>query len=131
MYVTEEDYEEQFGRAELDDLLSGGADFEKIELAAASLVGGYIASRYRLPLVTVPDLVRGWVLDIVRHKLWSDRAPEEIRQRYDDAIGQLRDVSRGIIALPLDAAGAVAPTPLTYGTTESERVFTRDTLADY
>lgn len=131
MYVTQEQFEEAFGQEELDDLLKSGGSFADIELAASSLVAGYIGTRYTLPLLTVPDVVKGWTLDITRYRLWDEAAPEEVRRRYEDALQQLRDLAAGKLALPPGVDG----TPSTGGFESEgyadERIFTATTLADY
>lgn len=130
-YITEEDFEEAFGRTELDDLLGGGADFKLIEANARGLIDGYIASRYALPLAAVPDMLKAWALDVVRFRLWDEQAPEEVRRRYDDAIAQLRDLARGLISLPPDASGVSPAAPLEFEGYGNERVFTADTLKGF
>lgn len=130
-YVTEEEFEQAFGRDELDDLLAGGADFAKTEAAAASLIGGYIGAKYALPLAAVPDIVKGWALDVTRYRLWDEQAPEEVRRRYEDALAQLRDLARGTIMLPPDANGTAAAGGFEAEGYSAERVFTSDTLAGF
>lgn len=130
-YITEEDFEEAFGRPELDDLLGGGSDFANVQAAASGLIDGYLASKYSLPLVTVPALVKGWALDITRFRLWDEQAPEEVRRRYEDALEQLRDLAAGRLALPPGADGTPSTPPLDYDAYSNERVFTADTLKDF
>mgnify|MGYP000570761672 FL=1 len=131
MYVTKKDFEQAFGQDELADLLGQGADFEKTEQAASSLASGYIGARYTLPLLTVPDVVKGWALDITRYRLWDEAAPEEVRRRYEDALQQLRDLAAGKLALPPGVDG----TPSTGGFESEgfadERIFTATTLEDF
>ena len=131
MYVTQEQFEEAFGQEELDDLLKAGGSFADVEAAAASLASGYIGTQYTLPLLTVPDVVKGWVLDITRYRLWDDQAPEEVRRRYEDALQQLRDLAAGKLALPPGVDG----TPSTGGFESEgyadERIFTATTLAGF
>jgi phage gp36-like protein len=106
-YITDEDFEQAFGQSEAHGLLEDGNDFAKTEIAAASLINGFLGSRYTLPLASTPDLVKGWALDITRYRLWDDAAPEEVRRRYEDALKQLKQVSDGTISLPIVIA---APT---------------------
>jgi phage gp36-like protein len=131
MYITQAEFEQAFGQDELTDLLGQGADFTKTERAASSLVSGYIGAKYTLPLLTVPDVVKGWALDITRYRLWDEAAPEEVRRRYEDALQQLRDLAAGKLALPPGVDG----TPSTGGFESEgfadERVFTAATLADF
>ncbi len=131
VYVTPSAYEARFGAQELTDLLADGAAFTQAENDAAGLVNGYVAARYSLPLVSVPPMVVGWTADILRHKLWAERAPDEVRRRYDDAIAQLRDVARGLVALPAGADGTAAAGALVFGGYSALRVFDEDTLAGF
>lgn len=128
-YLTEAQFERRFGHAELVDLQSSGNTFGQCENEAASLIDGFLAARYSLPLAHVPVLLQGWAADITRFKLWDERAPEEVRRRYDDALTQLKQLSQGLIALPPDAAGVQAEVPTDYEAYSAERVFTADTLA--
>lgn len=131
IYVTEAMFEQRFGLTELADLLEGGTSYAEAENDAAGLVNGFLAARYTLPLVSVPSMVVGWVADVTRFKLWDDRAPEEIRQRYEDTLGQLKMASQGLIALPPGSDGQPASAPLTFGGFGNTRVFTPDTLCGY
>jgi len=131
MYVTQEDFEEAFGADELDGLLANGGDFAKTEAASAGIISGYIGGRYALPLVAVPDMVKGWALDITRYRLWDEHAPEEVRRRYEDALRQLRDLAAGRMVLPPDAAGTAAEGGFEAEGYSADRVFDADTLADF
>jgi len=130
MYATTADFTLAFGEQELSELTGDDATiFAAAETKAAALIDGYLAAKYSLPLAATPTLVKGWALDISRFHLWDDRAPEEVRARYDLALEQLRDLSRGIIALPPEATGITGG--VFFGGYSAERVFTADTLADY
>jgi phage gp36-like protein len=128
-YLTEAQFERRFGHSELVDLQSTGNTFGQAETEAASLIDGFLAAKYVLPLAHVPPMLQGWAADIVRFKLWDERAPDEVRRRYEDAIAQLKMVAQGTIALPPDAAGTPAETPTDYEAECAERVFTSETLA--
>lgn len=114
--------------ASLDDLVARAGDAEIRQIAdrdrdgtpdpavvAAALldadnaIDGYIATKYDLPLPSVPALVRTWAVSIARYGLHRNGAPEHVRQDYTDAIAALKDVAAGRIALPV-APGAAAPT---------------------
>lgn len=129
-YVSEADFERRFGD-ELGDLVREGHSFGQVENEAASLVDGYLAAKYALPLVTVPPIVQALTADVARYRLWDERAPEEVRRRYEDALAQLRDIARGVITLPPDAAGVPAATSLEFDGYGAERIMTTDTLADF
>lgn len=115
-YATDEDLLERMGETELrqvaDHTRSGTADTEVVEAAledADNLINGYIAAKYATPLPSTPPLIRTWAVSIARYVLHRNGAPEHIEQDYKDAVAALKDVSRGLIALPVDT-GEAAPT---------------------
>ena len=87
-----------------------------------------LARRYAVPLATVPEAVRVWTLDIALYRLYRDQATDTVRQRYEDALRELRDVAAGRADLAglVPASGGGAPAYDAPG-----RQFTRDTLGDY
>ncbi len=131
IYLPESAFEQRFGQPELTDLLASGASYADIENDAAHLINGYLAARYVLPLSTVPLLVRNLAADITRFKLWRDRAPEEIRQRYDDALARLKMLSQGLISLPPGSDGSKPSPGVTFAGYCAERVFTGSTMRGY
>lgn len=130
-YVTQAEFEKAFDRNELNELLDDGQGFADTEAAAASIIDAYLASRYTLPLVSVPSMLKALTLDVLRYRLWDDAAPEEVRRRYEDAIKQLELLARGILALPPGTAGPEPATSLDFDGYSADRVFTADTLKDY
>lgn len=117
-YASLDDLLARAGEAEILDTADrdrdGIADPEVIAAAlthADNMANGYISAKYG-PLPVVPDLVRTWCTSIARYLLWSNGAPESVRQDYDDAISALKDVARGTIALPVPA-GQAAPELMT------------------
>lgn len=132
-YCTTTQFSEAFGASELADLTGEDSHtFERSEADAAGMIDGYLASRYALPLASVPAIVTGWALDITRYRLWDERAPDEVRRRYDDAIGQLRDLARGLMSLPPSTTGTPpSAAGFDFDGYGNERVFTADTLAGY
>ncbi|MFB2531028.1 gp436 family protein [Paracoccus sp. p3-h83] len=75
---------------------------------ADNIINGYIGVKYALPLPAVPDLVRSWATSIARYVLHRNGAPENVSQDYKDAIAALKDVARGVLALPV-APGDAPP----------------------
>lgn len=130
-YCTEAQFSTRFGDTELAELLAYGNGFASSENDAASLIDGYLASRYALPLLYVPALITGLAADIARFKLWGQRAPDEVRKRYEDALAQLRDIAAGRIVLPPDSTGMQASTGVEFGGYSAERTMTADTLAGF
>lgn len=139
-YITREDLELRFGIDEIAQLLDDDhddteGDEETDTLAPAiadaeSIVDGYVSTRYTLPLPTVPDLVKNWAADIARFKLYEEKASEEVRQRYEDAIAQLKDLAKGLINLPIVVDVAISGAAGIDGFSNC-RLFTEETLADF
>lgn len=79
---------------------------------ADNLINGYVAARYGTPLASVPPIVTTWAESIARYKLHRNGAPDHVTQDYKDAIAALKDVARGLVALPV-IDGETPPTSMT------------------
>lgn len=135
-YTTRSDLVHHFGEREIADLLdrdnNGVEDtgvLNHVIADSAAIIDGYLASRYSVPLDPVPQLIESICCDIVRYKLWDDRAPEEVRKRYEDRIKQLRDLANGVMSLPSTTTTAESGGSVDYAA--NERIFTMDSLADF
>lgn len=118
-YTTLDDLIERAGEVEIRQIADrdrdGFPDPEVIAAAledAVNLIDGYLAAKYAVPLASVPPIVRAWAFSIARYKLHRDGAPEHVEADYKDAIAALKDVARGLIALPVPA-GETPPANLT------------------
>ncbi len=95
-------------------------------LDAESMVNGYLATRYQVPLATVPRLVMVAACDLARYALYDDLVTEQIGQRHKDTIKTLESIGAGRISLGIDTAGN-KPTINGSATIESAgKVFGRD-----
>ncbi len=74
-------------------------------LDADSTINGYLATRYTVPLATVPRLVVTIACTLTRFALNSDMATEAMTERYKGAIRGLESIAKGIVSLGVDAAG--------------------------
>jgi phage gp36-like protein len=129
-YATQSDLVTRFGEQELieqTDRLTGtnvdAAVVTQVLEDASSTIDGYLAGRYVLPLASVPPLLVGLCCDLARYALYTDAAPDIVRDRQKDAVSRLKDIAAGTVKLDL-ATAAVAHS----GTVEmvtSERVFSR------
>jgi phage gp36-like protein len=135
-YATQADMEARFGVDELTQLTDRvGAGVPDAAIVARSLadadaeIDGYLATRYALPLATVPSMLARIACDIARYRLWEDRASEEVRRRYEDARRILESIAKGMVSLGLPEANA-APA-LASVTLGNERVMTRDGTGGY
>ncbi len=114
-YITQPDFADRFGQSELDQLLTGRAGaFTQCENDSAGEINGYLAGRYAIPLLFVPDRIKAVDADITRYRLYDDRSTDEVRTRYEDAIKWLLLVSRGDVILT-DASGVPLLPPGTNG----------------
>ena len=132
-YATLADLIERAGETEIRQIADRDRDGEPDpEVIAAALsdadntVNGYVGVKYQLPLPAVPELVVTWSVSIARYVLHRNGAPEHVAQDYKDAISALKDVSRGLIALPVaeGEAGPVAQTGIIMAE-HPPQVFTR------
>lgn len=136
-YCTSSQMESHFGAVEVLQLLDrdrdGVADtgvLTAVQVDTDDLIDGYLraANTPDLPLATVPAMITGIAADIQRFKLWKDRASEEVRKRYEDAIKRLGEIARGVIVLDLE-------TPATptgdVGYTERTRTFSDTTMTSF
>lgn len=109
MYCSQADLEQRFGQEEILQLADrdndGSIDAIVIDTAIADAAGeinGYLQGRYRLPFATVPTVLKRIACDIARYFLYDDKATDQVRQRYDDAIKFLMGAAKGDISLGLD-----------------------------
>lgn len=138
-YATADDLIERYGEEELirltDRTGSGVADADTVARAlsdADAEIDGYLASRYALPLQSVPNVLVRIACDIARYRLWADRASDEVRRRYEDARRYLESLSRGdvTLGLPPDMQPS-APTAMAAAWVGNEPVFTRQGTNGY
>lgn len=118
-YATLDDLVERAGLAEIRQVADRDRDgTPDPDVVAAALqdaddaINGYLGARYDLPLPSVPPQLRPWAVSIARYILHRNGAPDHVAQDYKDAIAALKDVARGLIALPV-GAGETAPTAIT------------------
>ncbi len=106
-YATLDDLIERAGQREILDTADrdkdGIADADVIASALATAeaeINGYVATKYILPFVEVPALVKNWAVSLARYYLHRAKRPELVKEDYDNAISQLQDVAAGKITLP-------------------------------
>lgn len=81
----------------------------RVAADAQSVIDGYLAARYAVPLAPVPDAVRRYTSDIARYYLYDDHATETVQKRHDAAISFFRDVAAGRASLGPDASTSIPP----------------------
>lgn len=118
MYCTVADLTARFGEDELAALVQPFAlDDPEAQVAldlvrqdASAEIDSYLAARYSLPLPTVPPVLSRLACDLTRYYLYDDAAPEQVRQRYEDAIKLLNHLATGVVSLGLPTEDEPAAT---------------------
>lgn len=105
-YATQTDLEDRFGTEELarrtnrvdgltiDTDVLGGALID-----ADAEIDGYLATRYSLPLASIPPVLVRLAADIARYRLSDKGVTETVRQRYEDSVSLLKRISSGAVQL--------------------------------
>ena len=107
----------------------GAADDGVIERAledASAEIDTYLAAKYDLPLAETPAVLTRLAADIAVYRLAAeaDRATDERRRRYEDAVALLKRIAKGEASLGLASPGA----PSRAMSTSRPRRFTRGTF---
>lgn len=117
--LTVAEFVERIGATAADDVagagLRGQRTLDELKLAGAigyagSLVIGYLSARYKKPFDQVPDMVKGWVADIAHYRLRykvgdTSGVAEQVKQRYEEAMEQLRDAQKGRLVVDASQGG--------------------------
>jgi phage gp36-like protein len=134
-YCAQQDLIDRFGELEITQLadrdLDGNIDTDVVDAACADAtaeIDGWLSQRLTLPATTPQEVVRR-ACDIARYMLYDDKATEQVRERYEDALAWLKDVAAGRIAI----AGALPTTdPVSSGgiaVAAATAVFTEELFA--
>ena len=138
-YASQTDLTDRFGATELAQRTNrvDGLTIDTVVLARAlsdadAEIDGYLATRYSLPLLSVPPVLLRLAADIARYRLYDDGVPATVLQRYQDAVSLLKRLSSGDVQL---AGATPAPVVGGYGNSVAvkvpTRVFCADRLASY
>jgi phage gp36-like protein len=105
-YVSATDLGNRIGIDQLTRLSDrdgdGVADTGVIDAAIAEadgVIDGYLAGRYDLPLSSPPALLTTVACDLILYALHPWGAPEDIRNRRNDAIKMLESIANGKLVL--------------------------------
>jgi phage gp36-like protein len=108
-YASQQNLIDRFGADELIELTDRDGldviDATVIDRALADAdaeINGYLASKYTLPLSTVPQILQAYTCDIARYRLHDENPKEIVVERYKDAIRYLKDVVSGKASLGID-----------------------------
>ena len=98
MYADRSDLVLRYGENEISQLERGLTASESVSSYiedASDIADGYIGVIYDVPLSDPPKNLKIYICDIARFLLWRAKASEQVRQRYEDAIGFLKRVADG------------------------------------
>lgn len=135
-YFERQDYIDRHGADELLQLTDRDGDgledlavLDKAVLDADAEIDSYLGARYTLPLAGTPELLKRIARDLVRYFLFDQRAPEEVRLRYQRAIKLLEGIRDGDVSLGL-APASTPPGGETIGgeimVSNQDRIFKRN-----
>lgn len=80
---------------------------------ASGLMDSYLSTRYPLPVIHFPDLLKRLCVDIAVYWLAQDGGgtTEEKRQRYEDAVAWLERLAQGKAELNITGSESETQTP--------------------
>jgi phage gp36-like protein len=106
MYATREDLVIHYGSIAISELESSKTSKDnppeavtiKALESATGIIDGYLVKDYILP---VPDNHQMELIccQIAIYLMYTRHAPDDVRNRYKDAIGWLKDIQKGIVEL--------------------------------
>ncbi|MBH8566718.1 DUF1320 domain-containing protein [Nostoc sp. CENA67] len=67
---------------------------------AQAQLDSYLATRYKVPLVVIPPVIRNYTCDVARYLLDKDKPREEVTRRRDLVFYYLKDLAAGKASLP-------------------------------
>lgn len=107
MYATKQDIIDQEGEQVLYDYFDRGGDgviddaaVDRALARASALVDSCLGNKFVVPIVNVPALLVGYVVDLAIY-YGSNGSYDELRVRHDDAIKWLKKVASGEINIGL------------------------------
>ena len=98
MYADRNDLVLRYGEIEISQLeraLTANESVNSYIEDASDIADGYIGVIYDVPLTHPPKNLKIYICDIARFLLWRSKASDQVRQRYEDAIGFLKRVADG------------------------------------
>ena len=140
-YIVQSDLLAQVSNAQLiqltDDAKTGSVDADKVTKAisdAEAEIDGYVATKHSVPIASpIPALVKKLAIDIAVYNLYRrrQRAPEDVRTAYEDAVKKLEGIAKGLITLGVDPPPAESSKATAGEIIGPARVFDRDKLGSF
>jgi phage gp36-like protein len=119
MYASASDFELAFGRREALQLSNrdnaatatvvNAAVLEEFLAGASGLIDSYLGARYQTPVVSPTQPLKQACLDIARYNADNVRVREDVRQRYEDRIRWLEQITKGLVELGLPSIAGLTP----------------------
>jgi len=109
IYASADDLVARFGQAELSQFgRSSPAAITDALADASSVIDGYVATRYQLPLAVIPSLLIKVCCDLARSYLYKDSAPDTVASARDQALRHLRDIGSGDLSLDVGSTDTLS-----------------------
>jgi len=138
-YSTENDLLTMIPLKELAELTTDSGDTPDSLVVAEAInradaeIDAYVGKRYQLPLMPVPDQVKGLSIDMALYHLYSRRsvAPTVRRQKYEAAVAFLKLVAAGEAVVEGASGLLTETTQVGSEFSSATRVFTRDSQGNW
>lgn len=119
-----------------DDEDTGLVDDTKVTRAIADAdaeIDSYCGVRYPVPFSTVPGIIRKLSVEFSIYNLYARRkgVSDDRKDRYDNGIRFLRDVSKGVVSLGADDPDTPPSDANQPQITSSERIFSREKMKGF
>jgi len=138
-YSTENDLLTMIPLKELAELTTDSGETPDSLVVAEAIsradaeIDAYVGKRYQLPLMPVPDQVKGLSIDMALYHLYSRRsvAPTVRRQKYEAAVAFLKQVAAGEAVVEGASGLLTETTQVGSEFSSATRVFTRDSQGNW
>ena len=139
-FATKGDMIDRFGEQELIQLTDRSnprADVVGEAVLAGALgdaneeVAASVGAKYSLPLAAIPAVLVRVACDLARYFLYDVKAPEEVRNRAQDARALLKAIAAGTASLGLDTASQPSTQDIPSVQPGNVRTWDHDSLEDY
>lgn len=119
-----------------DDEDTASVDDDMVTRAIADAdaeIDSYCGVRYPVPFSTVPDIIRKWSVEFAIYNLYARRkgVSDDRKERYNNGIRFLRDVSKGVVSLGPDDPDSTPSDANAPQITSSDRIFSRDKMKGF
>lgn len=119
-----------------DDEGAGTVDDDMVTRAIADAdaeIDSYCGVRYSVPFTTVPGMIRKLAVEFAIYNLYGRRkgVSDDRKDRYNNGIRFLRDVSKGVVSLGADDPDSTPSDANAPQISSSERIFSREKMKGF